>query len=79
MIATAEFVARRNGISRARQDEFAVLSHERALSARLEDEIVPIEVSQVIKDPSSGHGAFGITICWIARATDVDDGLSRLR
>lgn len=55
MIETAELVARRYGISRARQDGFAVLSHERALSACLEEEIVPIEVSQAIKDPSNGQ------------------------
>lgn len=58
MIETAERVARKYGITRARQDEFAALSHERALSACLEEEIVPIEVSQAIKDPSNGQVAY---------------------
>ncbi len=50
MIETAELVAQRYGIARDRQDEFAVLSHQRALAASLESEIVPIEVSQAIKE-----------------------------
>jgi acetyl-CoA acyltransferase len=45
---TAENVANRYGISREKQDEFAVLSHHKACQAqstgRLKDEIIPIDV-----------------------------------
>lgn len=44
---TAEEVARRYGISRERQDEFALRSHQRAASARkmgyFDDELLPVE------------------------------------
>jgi acetyl-CoA acetyltransferase family protein len=45
---TAENVAERYGISRERQDEFALRSHQRAVEAakagRFDDELVPVEV-----------------------------------
>ncbi|MFE0101513.1 thiolase family protein [Streptomyces sp. NPDC059009] len=45
---TAEEVAERYGISRARQDEFALRSHQRAAEARskgyFDDEILPVEI-----------------------------------
>jgi acetyl-CoA acyltransferase len=45
----AEKMARRNEISRAAQDEFAVRSHQRAAAAiasgRFEDEVVPVEAN----------------------------------
>jgi acetyl-CoA C-acetyltransferase len=48
MGVTAENLAERGGISRERQDEFAVESHRRAAAAReagrFDDEIVPVEV-----------------------------------
>ena len=48
MGVTAENLAERDGISRERQDEFAVESHRRAAAAReagrFDDEIVPVEV-----------------------------------
>ena len=44
---TAETIARRHGVSRTDQDEFALRSHERATEAaesgRFDDEIVPVE------------------------------------
>src|SRR5690606_10714129 len=47
---TAEEVARRYGVSREDQDEFAVRSHELAAKAiaegKFKDEIVPVEVVQ---------------------------------
>ncbi|PAU86108.1 acetyl-CoA C-acyltransferase [Pseudomonas sp. WN033] len=50
MIDTAEFVARKYGITREQQDEFALMAHLRALSAqqsgRFKDEIAPIQVTQ---------------------------------
>jgi acetyl-CoA C-acetyltransferase/acetyl-CoA acyltransferase len=46
MGGTAELLARENGISRERQDEFALRSHARAVAARarLADEICPVFV-----------------------------------
>ncbi|KSV75984.1 hypothetical protein N185_16180 [Sinorhizobium sp. GW3] len=58
MIETAEFVADLYGISRERQDEFAVLSHQRALKAQLQDEIVPVEVSHAVKSALDGSVAY---------------------
>jgi 3-oxoadipyl-CoA thiolase len=52
---TAENVARAHGIARARQDEFALESHRRAVAAgeegRFKDEIVALEVPQRRGDP----------------------------
>ncbi|HEX2236049.1 MAG TPA: acetyl-CoA C-acyltransferase [Actinomycetota bacterium] len=52
---TAENVAERFGISRARQDEFALESHRRAVAAvqegRFKDEIVPVELPRAKGDP----------------------------
>jgi 3-oxoadipyl-CoA thiolase len=52
---TAEIVAREYGISREDQDEFALVSHQRAVAARDEgrfkDEIVPVEIPQKKGDP----------------------------
>ena len=52
---TAELVAEKYGISRQRQDEFAVESHRRALDAikscRFKDEIVPISIKQKKGEP----------------------------
>jgi acetyl-CoA acyltransferase len=48
---TAENLARKYGITRQRQDEFALRSHQRALAAiaegRFKEEIVPLEVVEV--------------------------------
>ncbi len=48
---TAENLARKYGITRERQDEFALRSHQRALAAiaegRFKEEIVPLEVVEV--------------------------------
>lgn len=52
MIETAEIVAERYGISREAQDEFAVLSQQRAAAAqaagRFAEEIVPITVEKLL-------------------------------
>jgi 3-oxoadipyl-CoA thiolase len=52
---TAENVAAEHGISRRRQDEFALESHRRAVAAteegRFKDELVPVEVPQRKDDP----------------------------
>jgi len=52
---TAENVAERWSVTRQRQDEFALLSHQRAIAAIeggvFEDQIVPVEVPQRKGDP----------------------------
>ncbi len=51
---TAEELAKEYGISREEADEFAVKSHEKALSAiaenRFKEEIVPVEVEEIFLD-----------------------------
>ncbi len=53
---TAEAVAQKYKVSREDQDEFAYLSHQKALKAQeknlFQDDIVPIEVEQVFVDES---------------------------
>lgn len=55
MLETAENLRREHGITRDRQDELAVRSHERAVAAqragRFDDELVPVEVPQRRGDP----------------------------
>ena len=59
MLQTAEYVARRYGISREKQDEFGVQSQSRAAKARAEgkfkDEIVPITTKMKVVDKNTGH------------------------
>src|SRR3954464_16048851 len=54
MLQTAEYVARQYNISREKQDEFGVLSQQRAAKARAEglfkDEIVPITTKMKVVD-----------------------------
>lgn len=54
MIETADIVAKRYGISREAQDEFALLSQQRVATAqvagRLNDEIVPITARRILRD-----------------------------
>ncbi|UWQ81823.1 acetyl-CoA C-acyltransferase (plasmid) [Leisingera sp. S132] len=58
MIQTADIVAERYGISREAQDELALSSQQRTAAAqaagRLDDEIVPITVTQAFKDKETG-------------------------
>ncbi|TIL60575.1 MAG: acetyl-CoA C-acyltransferase [Mesorhizobium sp.] len=58
MIETAERVAEKYGVTRERQDRFALQSQERAHDAqrrgRFDTEIVPIVVSQSVKDRETG-------------------------
>jgi acetyl-CoA C-acetyltransferase len=59
MIETAEVVAKRYGISRERQDEYALQSQQRTAAAQLagalDDEIVPITASMAVKDRETGE------------------------
>lgn len=58
MIQTADIVAARYGISREAQDELALASQQRTAAAqaagKLDDEIVPITVTQAFKDKETG-------------------------
>jgi acetyl-CoA acyltransferase len=55
---TAERVARRYGVSRQDQDDFAHLSHQKALAAqaagRFNDELIPVTITTTIPDTKTG-------------------------
>ncbi|HEX2200043.1 MAG TPA: acetyl-CoA C-acyltransferase [Burkholderiales bacterium] len=59
MLQTAEYVARKYGIAREKQDEFGVQSQNRAAKARKEgkfkDEIVPITAKTKVVDKHTGQ------------------------
>lgn len=59
MVDTAEIVAERYGISRERQDEFALLSQQRTAHAQARDlfadEIVPFSGSRLVTDKETGQ------------------------
>ncbi|MBA3668590.1 MAG: acetyl-CoA C-acyltransferase [Sphingomonas sp.] len=59
MLQTAETVTRRYGISRERQDEYALRSQQRTAAAqaagRFDDEIVPVTTTMMIKDKETGN------------------------
>ena len=59
MLQTAETVARRYGISRERQDEYALKSQQRTAAAqaagRFDDEIVPVTTTMSVKDKETGE------------------------
>ena len=58
MIETADIVARRYGISRERQDEYALISQQRIAAAqregRLAQEIVPLPTTKLVADKDTG-------------------------
>ncbi|WP_236200987.1 acetyl-CoA C-acyltransferase [Pseudomonas pseudonitroreducens] len=62
MIETAEFVAKKYGISREAQDEYALLAHQRAAAAqaagKFNDEIVPLLVRQKLVDKQTKEVSF---------------------
>ena len=59
MLETAEYVAKRYGISRERQDEYGARSQQRAAAAaaagRFADEIVPMTTTMGVADKDSGR------------------------
>lgn len=59
MIETAENVAQRYGVSRAQQDEYALLSQQRTAAAqaegRFDEEIIPVTTVKLQKDKVTGH------------------------
>jgi acetyl-CoA acetyltransferase family protein len=59
MLQTAETVAKRYGISRERQDEYALKSQQRTAAAqaagRFDEEIVPVTATMAVKDKETGE------------------------
>ena len=59
MIETADIVAERYAISREAQDEYALMSEQRTAAAqasgRLDEEIVPLATTKLVKDADSGE------------------------
>jgi len=72
MLETAEVVAKRYGIPRERQDEYAVQSQQRACAAqasgKFQNEIVPFSTTMGVEDPVLGMRAKEVTL-------DRDEGL----
>ena len=62
MIETAEVVTKRYGISRERQDEYALQSQQRTAAAQaagaFDDEIVPVTATKAVKDKATGEVGF---------------------
>ncbi len=65
MLATAEFVVDKYGISREAQDEYALQSQQRTAAGQqagaFDDEIVPISATRMIKDRDSGDISYAET------------------
>ncbi|MFP3976425.1 acetyl-CoA C-acyltransferase [Marinobacter sp. KMM 10035] len=59
MIETADIVAQRYGVSRESQDEYSLISQQRAAAAQknglFDDEIVPMETTMLVKDKATGE------------------------
>ena len=59
MIETADIVAKRYGISRENQDEYALVSQQRTAAAqkagRFDDEIVPMTTVMAVDDKETGE------------------------
>ncbi len=59
MIETADVVARRYGVSREAQDEYALISQQRTAAAqqagKFDDEIVPFDATMLVKDKQTGE------------------------
>lgn len=86
MVETAEVVAKRYGISRQAQDEYALQSQQRTHAAQqagvFNDEIIPVKAMQIITDKVSGDSR-EISVTLSAdecnRPTTTLDGLNNLR
>jgi acetyl-CoA C-acetyltransferase len=86
MIDTAEFVARKYGVSREQQDEYALESQRRVAAAvaagRFDAEIVPIEAMTKRVDKSTGDVSYEATRLGRdegPRADTTAEGLARLK
>jgi acetyl-CoA acyltransferase len=81
---TAELVAEKYGIDRARQDAFAVASHQKAAAAiaagRFTDEIIPVEVEEVaIVKNKPARNRKTVSIDDGVRADSTMEGLAKLK
>lgn len=86
MIETAELVAKRYGISRQAQDEYALQSQQRTSAAQqaglFNDEIIPVEALKIITDKASGdtrEQSVTLTMDECNRPTTTLDGLGNLK
>lgn len=86
MIETAELVAKRYGISRQAQDEYALQSQQRTSAAQqtglFSDEIIPVEALKIITDKASGdtrEQSVTLTVDECNRPTTTLDGLGNLK
>jgi acetyl-CoA C-acetyltransferase len=86
MLDTAEVVARRYGISREAQDEYALQSQQRTAAAqaagKLDDEIVPLPSSMGVKDRETKAISFRDVVLEKDEGNRADttlDGLSALK
>jgi acetyl-CoA C-acetyltransferase len=85
MLETAEVVAKRYGIPRESQDEYAAQSQQRACAAqasgRFQNEIIPFFTTMAIADPASGMRTKEVTLERDEglRPETTLDGLSRLK
>ncbi len=86
MLGTAEVVAKRYGISRERQDEYALQSQQRTAAAqaagRFDAEIVPVTTTMAVKDKDTGevnHHEFTLTKDEGNRPSTTLEGLQSLQ
>jgi len=83
MLHTAEVVADRYGVSRERQDEFALESQRRTAAAQLEglfdDEVVPLPTTQRVADGTVGSRQTTLVQDEGNRPTTTADALASLR
>lgn len=86
MIETAEFVARKYGVSRDAQDSFALIAHQRAHAAvssgRFDEEIAPIHVTQRLVDRETkavSYREFEFLRDECVRGDTTADGLATLK
>jgi len=59
MVATADLLARKYGVSRVAQDEYALVSQKRTAAAQeaglFAEEVIPVETKQLLKDQPTGE------------------------
>ncbi|MBY3468762.1 acetyl-CoA C-acyltransferase [Rhizobium laguerreae] len=85
MLATADLVARKYHVSRASQDEYALISQTRTAAAqkagRFADEIVPVQAEQLVKNRETGEENFvSVTLAYdeCNRPGTTSEGLAEL-
>ncbi|MCX7567969.1 acetyl-CoA C-acyltransferase [Sulfitobacter sp. F26169L] len=62
MLQTAEFVAKKYGVTREQQDEYALMSQQRTAAAQeagnMDDEIVPITATKAVQNRETGEVSY---------------------